>query len=557
MISQPQLSVNNARTRVLTVPLRFAIMLKSPKRLSGRNFKGEGTVNIIPKPLKIENAEGSFRFDSAVRVFAPVPIISSMFDEPDETVAPDGRTVVFELGVTEYDYVLEIFDTGVKAVAGDAEGLFHAAITLKQLVECSDNGEIAACRICDRPRFPYRGVLMDVSRHFFGVDVVKKVIDAMALFKFNYLHLHLSDDQGFRIACEKMPLLTEHASRRAQTCGDGKPYGGFFTEADVREIVSYAAERYVNVMPEIDLPGHTRAVVSAYPELSCSGKPVEVATKFGIFSEILCAGKDETYEAVRNILGDVAKLFPCKYFHIGGDEVAKLEWAKCERCRALMEKEGLADYEKLQGYFTCKVTDMLEELGKTPVVWNEALLSGMLDKNAVIQYWKPGAKSAREVAAAVREEGRRVIVSRHNPYYLDQPYGYSSLKAAYEFEPCLAEFGEGAEAFVTGVECTLWAEHIDSAEKLFSMMFPRAAAVAESGWSAPQKNYSVFAERLRKVIKMLRAMGINYTSIGDSNPSFVKGIVETVAFQLKNMSRIDASSARNWRSIGMRPKKKK
>lgn len=480
-----------------------------------------------------------------------------MFDEPDETVAPDGRTVVFEIGVTEFDYVLEVFETGVKAVAGDAEGLFHAAVTLRQLVETSSNGEIDACRICDRPRFPYRGALLDVSRHFFGVDTVKKTIDAMALFKFNYLHLHLSDDQGFRIACDSLPLLAERASHRAETCGDKTPYGGFYTKDEIREIVAYAAERYINVMPEIDLPGHTRAIVSAYPELSCSGKPVDVATKFGIFSEILCAGKDETYDAVEKILVEVAELFPCKYFHIGGDEVAKLEWSECERCKAVMEKEGLDDYEQLQGYFTEKVTDMLGRLGKIPVVWNEALRSGMLDKTAVIQYWKPDAKSAREVAAAVREKGRRVIVSRHKPYYLDQPYGYSSLKDAYEFEPCLAEFGEGAEAFVAGVECTLWTEHIDTPEKLFAMMFPRAAAVAESAWSAPQKNYSVFAERLRKVIKILRTQGVNYTSIGESNPSFFKGVFETVAFQLKNMSRIDASSARNWRSTGMRPKNTK
>ncbi len=514
---------------------------------------------VIPKPFKEERGQGFFVFDSSVKISAELPIISSMLNAFCKADVPKGdKTVEFVRGETEYDYELAVTEKSVTATAATDEGLFHAAVTLIQLIICADGADarIPVCKISDKPRFAYRGLMIDVCRHFFGVETVKKMIDVMSVFKFNYLHMHLSDDQGFRLQIDAMPKLHGHASKRAQTCGDRKPHGGYYTKAQIAELVKYAAERFVRIIPEIDLPGHTRAIVSAYPELSCSGKQTDVATWFGIHSKVLCVGKDTTYDALEKIIGETADMFPCAYFHLGGDEVPKLEWEKCPDCGKVMEENGLDDYEKLQGYFTNRVIKMLSERGKTPILWNEALFSDMLDKNAVVQYWEGGKATAARVAQSVRDENRKVVVSCVRPYYLDYPYGFSSLKSAYMFEPCLESFGEQGAKGVLGVECPIWTEHVATEEKLFTQVFPRAIAVAESGWSQGKKDYADFEDRLLKVVKLLRSAGISYKPVGKCNPNPITGAMQMIAFGIKAASKLDRDSARSARSAQQHKKKK-
>lgn len=506
-------------------------------------------MNILPKPFRIDVAEGSFAFRSDAKVATDIPVIASLFGGADAA-----SPVRFVKGDTEWDYMLRITPKGVTALAATDEGLFHAAVTLLQLAGEAGETDLPACTVYDKPRYAYRAGMIDVCRHFFDVDTVKKLIDSMALFKFNHLHFHLSDDQGFRLRIDALPKLHQIGSERKGTCGDGKPTGGYYTKAQIKEIVDYAAERYIEIVPEIDLPGHTRAIVAAYPELSCSGKPTEVASWFGIHSKILCTGKEKVYEALDVIFREMAEMFPCKLFHLGGDEVAKLEWAKCPDCAAVYKREGLKNLEELQGYFTNKAINILKKYGKTPVLWNEALKSDVLDESAVVQYWTTDRASAERVAKAVCEEGRKVVMSRCNPYYLDYPCGTHSLKAMYMLEPA-EELGKDAEAGILGVECPLWTEHISETEELFRHFYPRALAVAEAGWSAPGKDYADFEERLKGVLFLLDRRDVPYIPVAECNPGKIKSALQTAAFGLKMQRGCDPSSARNWRSMSLKQPK--
>lgn len=507
-------------------------------------------MNILPKPFRIEVSEGSFAFRADGKVATDLPVIASLFGGADA-----GSAVKFVKGETEWDYVLRITSKGVTATARDDEGLFHAAVTLLQLTGGSLEADLPACTVYDKPRFGYRAGMIDVCRHFYGVETVKKLIDTMALFKFNHLHFHVSDDQGFRLRIDALPKLHQIGSERKGTCGDGKPHGGYYTKAQIKEIVDYAAERYIEIVPEIDLPGHTRAIVAAYPELSCSGKPTEVASWFGIHSKILCTGKEGVYEALDKIFAEMAQMFPCKLFHLGGDEVAKLEWAKCPDCAAVYRREGLKSLEELQGYFTNRVINMLKKYDKTPVLWNEALNSGMLDKSAAVQYWTTDRPSAERVTKAIAEDGRKVIMSRCNPYYLDYPCGMHSLKAMYKLEPA-DELGEGSEKGILGVECPLWTEHIAQEKELFEHFYPRALAVAETGWSPKGvKDYADFEERLKGVLFLLDRRGVPYVPVAECNPGKIKSALSAAAFGMKMQRGCDPTSARNWRSMSLKQPK--
>ena len=508
-------------------------------------------MNILPKPFRIDVAEGSFAFRADGKVATDLPAVAALFGGADA-----GSSVRFVKGDTEWDYVLKVTPKGVAALASTDEGLFHAAVTLLQMAGEGGEADLPACTIYDKPRFGYRAGMIDVSRHFFGVETVKKLIDTMALFKFNRLHFHVSDDQGFRLRIDALPKLHQIGSERKGTCGDGKPAGGYYTKAQIKELVDYAAARYIEIVPEIDLPGHTRAIVAAYPELSCSGKPTEVASWFGIHSKILCTGKDKVYEALDKIFAEMAEMFPSPLFHLGGDEVAKLEWAKCPDCAAVYKREGLKNLEELQGYFTNRVIKMLKKYGKTPILWNEALKSDMLDESAMVQYWTTDKPSRDRVLKAVNEEGRQVIMSRCNPYYLDYPCGTHSLKAMYMLEPA-DELGVKDDKGIFGVECPLWTEHVADEETLFKRFYPRALAVVETGWSAPGKDYRDFEDRLKGVLYLLDRRGTVYTPVDECNPGKIKAALQTAAFGMKMQRGCDPTSARNWRSMSLKQPKLK
>ena len=341
-----------------------------------------------------------------------------------------------------------------------------------------------------QPRFAWRGMMLDCCRHFFGVEEIKKLISQLSLLKMNVFHWHLSNDQGFRIESRRFPRLNEISSFRKLdeldplvTSGErraGETYGGYYTQEEIGDVVAFAAERGVEVVPEIELPGHTTAILAAYPEFSCSQGPVEVAFTFGIHERILCAGEESVYSFLYELLDEAAALFPSRYFHIGGDEAPKSEWKKCGKCRALMAREGLKNCEQLQVYFTNRIIAHLKTLGKTAIVWNESVIEDGLDESAVVQYWMemaPGPSYCEKEIA----KGRKFIFSNQCQFYCDYSYAETPLRATLNFEPNVKGIAVPEEN-VLGIEAPLWTEWLTADEEIEHMLWPRLLAVAQNAW---------------------------------------------------------------------------
>lgn len=494
-------------------------------------------LSVIPKPTRTTVREGRVFLTYSAIVVAEEKFFAedfrrfagNMLCEGEQTEIVYSLRADKELGDEGYRLVV---DNRVDITATSYAGLVYGWQTLKQLVSQFDIDGIAGlprCEIVDRPRFPYRGYMFDICRHWFDKAEIKRQMDLAVLYKLNVFHLHLSEDQGFRLESERYPRLNEISSHRAETRGDKTPHGGYLTKADVAEIVAYAAERAMEVVPEIDIPGHTSAMIAAYPELSCEGEKIEVETTFGVKKTILCAGNDNTLEFVKNLLTEVAEQFPSNLFHIGGDEAPKDKWSVCPKCLARVEKEGLRDMEDLQGYFTNVVVKHLKSLGKTAIVWNESINSGILDKDVVCQFWqdKKGGAEVKKQA----NEGRKTIMSPFFSYYLDYPYGMTSLKKAYEFEPNLKGLDENGRNSVIGVETPLWTEFVATEKRADYMVFPRLCAVAETGWTdASAKNYADFEKRLVLNFGLLDSLAVGYAPLADVNPGLLQRMKQMSAF---------------------------
>ena len=501
-------------------------------------------MNIVPKPFKTTVAEGKTLFSSKTKITAPIEVIVKELNFLDYEKA-DENTAIFEIGDTDYDYEL-IIDGNIKVLSKTNEGLFHGAMTLKQLIFDGYYDGVATidnCHVQDKPRFEYRSFMLDIVRHFFGKETIKKLIDILSLVKINNLHLHLSDNQGYRLESTVFPELNEKANLRKGTRGDGIPVGGYLSKADVKEIVDYAGDRFVNVVPEIDLPGHTLFMLVAKPETGCTGEQFELQERYGIDNRILCAGNENNYEIIEKLVGEVAEMFPSKYFHIGGDEVPKSQWEQCEKCKKVMAENGFDNFEQLQGYFTNRVINILKRYDKTAIVWNEALYSNMLDDSAVCQYWSDG-KGAKAVREGLKN-GRKMFVSRTFPYYLDYPHGINPLRKVYKFEPSSCFDGVGIEN-ILGVECPLWTEWVADEKKLHRQAFPRSIAVAETGWTrAEDKNYKDFVERLYNVLGILEAYEVGYEHPTKANPNIFKAFGQGVKFLVDMLDLGDGKAVKN------------
>lgn len=500
-------------------------------------------MRVIPCAAETAPKDGCFVMDGSLSVRCPFKNIRDNLNgfllKKAGFSLPEGDGIVFELdeGVpSDEGYRLSVGD-GVRVAARTERGLFYGAQTLKQLFSGGWNPEtrsakIGKCVIEDAPRFGYRGFMMDCCRHFFDAETVKAHIDAMSMLKLNRFHWHLTEDQGWRVEIDGYPRLTEVGSRRSGTMRDRTPHGGFYTKDEIRDVVRYAADRYVEVIPEFDFPGHTRAAVASYPELSCSGKPVSVSTKFGIHSEILCAGKQGTYDLINAVLDTFADLFPSRYVHLGGDEAVKTEWFSCPDCARKKEELGLDTFEQLQAHMTNAAIGHLAERGKTAVCWNEAADSGDLDGDAVMEFWREGG--GRKNLLRELKNGRKVILAPFTPYYLDYPFSMHPLKAVYRCEPVFPEIKE-YEDNVLGVESPVWTEWIDSVSLLGERVYPRLAAVAESAWSAPEKkDYAAFVGALPRVMKDVEEQtGIVSADVRKSNPPFFAKPFITLRFASK------------------------
>ncbi len=428
-----------------------------------------------------------------------------------------------EIIFKESEYKIEIANKKIHVNFSDEKGKFYAEKTLMQLKNSRE--KIPDCIIKDAPQFSHRGFMLDPCRHFFNTEEIKKIIDAAAYLKMNVFHWHLSDDQGFRIESKKFPLLNEIGSYRKNSLfgrtNEGKPHGGFFTHEEIKDIVSYCAERHIEVIPEIDLPGHTIAIIASYPELSCKKEKIDVCMKQGIFPEILCAGDNKVYDFLYELLDEIIPLFPSEYFHIGGDEVPKTNWKKCEKCNRKLKEENLKNFHELQGYFMNKIATHLLSKNKTPIMWNETLKSKKIStENTVIQHWLHDKKIMKDFIS----NGGKYIESDFFHFYSDYPYHMTPLKKVYSFTAPKSEN-------LLGIETPAWSEYIRDFDKLCYMLFPRICAVSEIGWTENKnKDYARFYENLKYFYSYFKLQGINPADLKSVNPNVLKRLGGTIKY---------------------------
>lgn len=489
---------------------------------------------VIPIPVSESASDGVFRLDGPITYSFRAPRslaagtaeLDAYFATLGWQPATRGRGV-FEARLVPGDrrfasdeaYRLTVTPRGITAEARATAGLFYAAQTLRQLTADGTAPEIACRTIDDAPRFAYRGFMMDVSRHFRTVEFVKRQIDAMARYKINRLHLHLTDGAGWRIEIKRYPRLTEFAAwrpyedweswwegdRRYCEANDPKARGGFYTQDDIREIVEYARLRHIEVIPEIEMPGHSDEVTATYPELGCSGKPYQDGD--------LCPGSEQTFEFLENVLTEVMELFPSEYIHVGGDEAGKRAWRTCPRCQARMQEEGLADVDELQSYLIHRIERFLNAHGRRLLGWDE-ILDGGLAPDATVMSWRGtdgGMQAIREGHQAIFTPGEFCYLDYSQDAPFTQPAsigGYTPLRKVYSFEPVAEGMTPEEQALLLGVQANLWAEWIPTDEHYEYMMWPRLLALAEVAWSRPErKEYEDFRQRALEASEWLRDNG--------------------------------------------------
>lgn len=458
-------------------------------------------VNVIPKPNSVEAEDGLF-------------IIPSHLSVEDYVTRKIDPRIENEEG-----YILAIRTNKITVYGKTKKGIFYGIQTVRQLLATS-NASIPCVTIKDSPAYSYRAFMVDCARHMVSVEDLKKLIDAASLLKMNVFHWHLTDDQGWRFESKKYPLLNTISAYRESSDFDvhiAGRYGGVYTQEEMREIVRYCEERFITVVPEFDLPGHSRALLAAYPEFSCRGKALPVETRAGVFDDILCAGKEETFEIVFNLLDEIMQIFPGEFIHIGGDEAPKVRWVSCPKCRKRMQDERLKTAEELQQYFMNRILEYLRDRGRRAIVWNEATHGRKLHPSAVVQLWQNNQNDGAHWA----NSGGKVIFSDSEYYYFSRPYTITSLKKTYEYEPGQSDVKPERRKYILGVETAVWTERIRDFPRLSYMCFPRIAAVAETGWTrAENKNEKTFESRFKRLTPLIKSTGVVPAPPSEWNPSF-------------------------------------
>lgn len=447
------------------------------------------------------------------------------------------NTIILALDPTvknKEGYILTTTSKGIRISGQTANGVFYGIQTLRKAIPANaQKAEISlpAGEIKDEPRFSYRGMHLDVCRHFYPVEFVKRYIDLLALHNMNTFHWHLTEDQGWRIEIKKYPELTEIGSIRNKTvigkAGSGKydntPYGGFYTQEQAKEIVKYAQERFITVIPEIDLPGHMLAALAAYPELGCTGGPYEVCPDWGIFDDVLCIGNDKTLPFLEDVLAEIIEIFPSKYIHIGGDEAPRTRWKECTKCQARIKNEGLkADKDhtaedRLQTFCMTRIEKFLNGKGRQIIGWEE-ILKGDVAPNATVMSWR-GIQSGIKAA----QMGHDVIMVPKDHCYFDyyqakdtkqEPLaigGFVPVENVYNLNPVPAELTPEQQKHILGAQANLWSEYIPTTQQVEYMVLPRMAALSEALWTQPQsKDYESFLQRLPWLVKLYQRDGFNY-----------------------------------------------
>ena len=424
-------------------------------------------------------------------------------------------------------YKLQITPEKVLLTGGSEAGVFYGIQTIHKALPILKDGKVAAAlpagTVTDFPRFRYRGFMIDVGRHFFPVSYLKQMIDLMALHNINYFHWHLTEDQGWRIEIKKYPKLTEIGSKRDSTIidwetkkFDGKPHRGFYTQDEAREIVRYAADRFITVVPEIDLPGHTTAALASYPELGCTGGPYKVLCSFGVFPDVLCAGNDQTLQFTKDVLDEIMDIFLSEYIHIGGDECPKSRWEKCPKCQAKIKELGIKALPKhskenqLQTYFMSELEKEINAHGRRMLGWDE-VLEGGLTPNSTIMSWRGiqgGIEAARQHHDVIMTPIQRLYFS--NPR-INKMTGFEWMNRVYNFEPVPAELTDAEKKFVIGTQGCIWTEWTADSTKMEWQILPRMAALSEIQWTLPEhKNFERFMERLPEMLKIYSSLDYGY-----------------------------------------------
>ncbi|MEN8121281.1 MAG: family 20 glycosylhydrolase [Bacteroidota bacterium] len=529
-----------------TLLLVLSIIISCTK--DGNKMVEIDKISILPKPQSLEVGTEKFDFSTNTKI-----LINNDFKEFSAVAdyLTDYLNEVYQLDIKKSNentdsepmisllikddfendeaYSLTIDETGIKVEGKTPRAIFYGIQSLIQIFPAGkqkvDGFKIPYVTINDYPQFKWRGMHLDVCRHFFPVEFVKKTIDLLVSLKMNTFHWHLTEDQGWRIEIKKYPKLTEVGAWRKETVighmvehpleFDGKKHGGFYTQEQIKEVVNYAQSRFITVIPEIELPGHAVAALAAYPEFSCTGGPFEVFTEWGVSEEVFCAGKDETFEFLENILSEVVELFPGEYFHIGGDECPKTRWKECNDCQARIKNEGLKDEHELQSYFIKRIEKFLHSKGKKLIGWDE-ILEGGLPARAAVMSWR-GESGGIEAA----NEGHYVVMSPNATNYFDhyqgkynEPLaigGLTDMKEIYDYQPIPKELDEDKKHFVLGSQANLWSEYILNDDHMEYMIFPRICAMAENLWTDENnQGWDGFIQRMDAEYPRLDQWGINY-----------------------------------------------
>lgn len=509
-------------------------------------------INIIPVPMELTQSEGAFTLKKSTAIavsspdFAPVAAYlaakikgSTGYDLQIVQQSNPDNAIVLELDtrvpVGMEGYLLNSTPTGVVIRARTPQGIFYGVQTLLQLLPAEIESpepikgiewSLPVVSIKDEPRFVYRGLMLDVARHFNSVEFIKKQLDVLAMFKINRFHWHLTEDQLWTIEIKQYPKLTQIGSQRVE--GDGTTHGGFYTQEQIKEVVSYAAERFIDVIPEIELPGHALAALSAYPEYSCTGGPFKNRIIWGVESDVYCAGNEATMQFVENIISEVAALFPSQYFHIGGDECPKERWEKCPKCQAKARELGLkmkidstgkrhSVEEQLQSHFIKRIAKHLAGLGKQMIGWDE-ILEGGLAPDAIVMSWR-GVAGGIEAA----KQGHQVIMTpgsggMYIDHYQGAPEvepvtigGNANLKKTYSYDPIPVDLPQDKQQYILGAQCNMWTEYDKSADVVEYMIYPRILALAELTWSqASHRDWDSFSQRVNNAYARLDYHQINY-----------------------------------------------
>ena len=538
--------------RLLPVLALFAVLCGCCS--CGRVIPTDGEVAVVPLPEHIVEGQGTFRLTSDAEVVllfdderlsgvtaALNKVLMPLFGRGPRVRHAD-KAADHAVNVTRDEtmpaeaYRLFVTPCRIDIVAGGAQGAFYAVQTLRQLLpaaayEADDVRavELPVVTIEDKPCLGYRGMMLDVGRHFFTVDEVKEALDIMALHKLNVFHWHLTDDQGWRIEIRKYPKLTEIGSVRSRTligrdpggtydenCKfDETPYGGYYTQDEIRDVVNYAAERFITVIPEIEFPGHAVGALASYPWLGCTGEQYEVRQTWDIDDRVFCIGKETTFEFIEGVLEEVLELFPSEYIHIGGDECPTVMWKKCPHCKARMKAERLKRPRRLQNYATARVEKFLNAHGRRLIGWDE-ILEGEVTPTATIMSWR-GAEGGIKAA----KMGNHAIMAPTTHCYLDyyqtrdtagEPLaigGYLPVEKVYSLDP-YEMLTADEQRCILGVQTNLWTEYIATWPHAEYMLLPRLSALAEVGWSLDRKDYGDYLRRVRRLAKIYDACGYNY-----------------------------------------------